>query len=272
MKGYFALMRPVNAVMASLGTLVGGIIARENISALYVPELYMAMIVVFLVLMAGNVLNDYFDADIDKINHPRRPIPSGEVSRHSALILSASLFTFSFIISVFTFNILQILIALLAIFLLVTYEWKTKATGLLGNVVISALVGLIFIYGSLSIGVSVLVLILSLMAFLANLAREIVKDVEDMGGDVNRQTLPKRIGKGLSLMTAVILIIIAVSLSPIPYIFYRWSTLYVLFVGVSDLIFLASAFLSFQNQTAGQNLIKVAMIIGLVAFLVGSSI
>ncbi|MEM3313818.1 MAG: UbiA family prenyltransferase, partial [Thermoplasmatales archaeon] len=151
-------------------------------------------------------------------------------------------------------------------------EWKTKATGLLGNVVISALVGLIFIYGSLSIGISVLVLILSLMAFLANLAREIVKDVEDMGGDVNRRTLPKKIGKGMSLITAVILIIVAVSLSPIPYIFYRWSTFYIVFVGISDLIFLVSAFLSFQNQTAGQNLIKVAMIIGLVAFLVGSSI
>ncbi|MEM0141415.1 MAG: UbiA family prenyltransferase [Thermoplasmatales archaeon] len=272
MKGYIALMRPVNAVMASLGTLIGGIIARESISALYVYKLYIAMIVVFLILMAGNVLNDYFDADIDKINHPKRPIPSGEVSRRSALLLSVTLFAVAFVASIFTFNIMQVIIAAVAIFLLVTYEWKTKATGLMGNVVISVLVGLIFVYGSLSVRISVLVLILSLMAFLANLAREIVKDVEDVGGDVNRLTLPKRIGKGLSLVVAALLIVVAVSLSPIPYIYYRWNIFYVLIVGISDLLFLASAFFSFQNQTTGQNLIKVAMILGLAAFLVGSSI
>ncbi|MGC8645288.1 MAG: UbiA family prenyltransferase [Thermoplasmata archaeon] len=272
MKGYIALMRPVNAVMASLGTIIGGIIARESLSALYFYKLYIAMAVVFLVLMAGNVLNDYFDADIDKINHPKRPIPSGQVSRSSARVLATVLFIAAMIASLFTFNILQVIIAFVAILLLVTYEWKTKALGLVGNIVISALVGLIFVYGSLSIKLSYLVLILSLMAFLANLAREIVKDVEDVGGDVNRSTLPKKIGKGLSLVASAVLIVIAVSLSPIPYIFFGWKILYVLVVAISDLLFLASAFFSFHNQTTGQNLIKVAMILGLVAFLVGSSV
>lgn len=272
MKGYIALMRPVNAVMASMGTLIGGVIAEESISAVFNIRLYFAMLVVFLVLMGGNVINDYFDADIDKINHPNRPIPSGNISLSAARYLAVGVFVAGFVVALFTLGIYQIATAALAIFLLVTYEWKTKALGLWGNMIISLLVGLIFVYGSLSIGFSYLVIILSVMAFLTNLAREIVKDVEDIGGDVNRKTLPKRIGKGLSLIAAAILIIVAVSLSPIPYIFFGWKSYYVGTVMISDLIFLASVFFFFNNQTRGQNLIKIAMVMGLVAFLVGSAI
>jgi geranylgeranylglycerol-phosphate geranylgeranyltransferase len=272
MKGFLALMRPINAIMASLGTVIGGVIAEESLRGLLFPKLYIAMAVVFLVLMGGNVLNDYFDAEIDKINHPARPIPSGQVSRTSAKYLAIVFFTAGLVISVFTLNAFQFVLAALAVFLLVTYEWKTKSWGLVGNVIISSLVGLIFIYGSLSIGLSYIVVILSTMAFLANLAREIVKDVEDVHGDVNRKTLPKRIGKGLSLVAATILIILAVSLSPIPYIFFGWKGFYVLTVSISDIVFLASVFFFFTDQTKGQNLIKVGMIIGLVSFLVGSSL
>ncbi len=272
MKGYLALMRPVNAVMASFGTVIGGVIAIENIRGLLYPRLYLAMSVVFLVLLGGNILNDYFDADIDKINHPNRPIPSGQVSRRSAKYLAIVLFAVGLVISIFTLNILQFLIAAVAIFLLVTYEWKTKASGLVGNVIISFLVGLIFVYGSLSVRLTDVVVIFSVMAFLANLAREIVKDVEDVSGDVNRTTLPKRIGKGLSLIAASVLIILAVSLTPIPYLFFRWNGFYALVVALSDVIFLVSVFYFFNDQTKGQNLIKVGMILGLVAFLVGSAI
>ncbi len=272
MKGYLALMRPINAVMASFGTVIGGVIAVENIRGLLYPKLYLAMAVVFLVLLGGNILNDYFDADTDKINHPARPIPSGQVSRKSAKYLAVVLFALGLLLSIFTLNPLQFLIAVLAVFLLVTYEWKTKAWGLVGNIIISSLVGLIFVYGSMSIKLTYVVIVLSLMAFLANLAREIVKDVEDVSGDVNRTTLPKKIGKGLSLVAAAILIIIAVTLTPIPYVFFNWSRFYAVTVALSDVVFIVSVFYFFNDQTKGQNLIKIGMILGLVAFLVGSAI
>jgi geranylgeranylglycerol-phosphate geranylgeranyltransferase len=272
MKGYLALMRPVNAVMASLGTLIGGVIAKEELNALLIPRLYIAMLVVFFVLMGGNIINDYFDVAVDRINHPNRPLPSGKISLPAARNLAIAVFVVGLLISLFTLNPTQVILAILAVVLLVTYEWKTKASGLGGNIVISFLVGLIFVYGSLSVRFSYLVIILSLMAFLANLAREIVKDVEDVGGDINRKTLPKKIGKGLSLIAATVLIVVAVSLSPIPYIFFGWKGYYLITVAISDIIFIVSVFYFFSDQTRGQNMIKVAMIIGLVAFLVGSSI
>ncbi len=270
MNRYFALMRPVNAIMASIGTIIGGIVGVESLRAVLDPKLYIAMATVFFILLGGNVLNDYFDLDTDKINHPRRPIPSGKVSLSSARYMAISLLALGFIISVFSQNLFQIIIAALAIFLLSTYEWKTKAWGLAGNIIISSLVGLIFVYGSLSTRLTYVVIILALMAFLANLAREIVKDVEDVKGDLNRTTLPKRIGKPLSLIAAAIFVVFAVSLTPIPYLFFGWRGLYVPAVSLSDLIFLASVFFFFSNQTRGQTLIKIAMIIGLIAFLVGN--
>ncbi len=272
MKGYLALMRPINAVMASFGTVIGGVIAVESIRGLLYAKLYLAMAVVFLILLAGNILNDYFDADIDKINHPTRPIPSGEISRRSAKYLAIALFVAGLVLSIFTLNALQFILAVLAVLMLVTYEWKTKAWGLFGNVIISLLVGLVFVYGALSIRLTYVVIILSLMAFLANLAREIVKDVEDISGDVNRTTLPRKIGKGLSLVAAAVLIVVAVSLTPIPYIFFKWNWGYALTVALSDAIFIASVFFFFNDQTKGQNLIKVGMVLGLVAFLVGSAV
>ncbi|MCL5681514.1 MAG: UbiA family prenyltransferase [Candidatus Thermoplasmatota archaeon] len=269
MNRYLSLMRPINAIMASLGTLIGGIVGLRSIHALEYPKLYLSMVAVFFVLMAGNIINDYFDLETDKINHPNRPLPSGKISKNSAGFMAIAFFMIGIIISFFLANILQILIVLIAIGMLVLYEWRAKAIGLIGNVIISFLVGLVFIFGSLTLRFSNVVILLALMAMMANLSREIVKDVEDVGGDVNRVTLPKRIGKNLSLVASSIFIIGAVSISPIPYLFYGWEGSYLAIVAISDVVFGLAAVYSFINPTKGQNYIKYAMIIGLMAFLVG---
>lgn len=269
MKGYLKLLRPINAIMASLGTVIGGVVAMESPNAFLDYRLYIAMFAVFLVLMAGNIINDYFDLEIDKINHPSRPLPSGEISKNNARNLAIAFFLIGVIASLFLGDIIQIVIVILAIILLITYEWKAKASGLAGNIIISFLVGLVFVFGSLSIRFSYVVLILALMAALANLAREIVKDVEDIHGDVNRKTLPKKIGSKLSIVASTIFILTAVALSPVPYLYFGWKMSYVAVVAVSDILFLLAAFYSFSNQSKGQNFIKIAMIVGLLAFLVG---
>ncbi len=269
MKGYLGLLRPVNAVMASLGTLIGGIVALESVKALLNFKLYIAMLAVFFVLMAGNIINDYFDLEIDRINHPNRPLPSGEVSKRAARNLAIIFFIIGIILSFLLYNIIQTAIVIIAIALLISYEWKAKASGLVGNVIISFLVGLVFIFGSLSIRFSYIVVILALMAILANLAREIVKDVEDIQGDINRKTLPKKIGIKMSIMSAAFFILVAISLSPVPYLYFGWKGWYVVVVSIADLLFIMAAFYSFSNQSKGQNFIKLAMITGLIAFLVG---
>jgi 4-hydroxybenzoate polyprenyltransferase and related prenyltransferases len=177
-----------------------------------------------------------------------------------------------YLISLFTFKIVLSLIVLFAIALLVSYEWKAKKAGLIGNIIISFLVALIFIYGSLSVKFSFLVLIFAFMAFLANLSREIIKDVEDVEGDIDRRTLPMKIGKKLSTVFASVFLLIAITISPIPYLYFHWNIYYLIAVLLADILFLVSIIFSFNNPKRGQEFIKFGMLVGLVAFLIGGAV
>jgi len=272
MNGFLKLMRPVNAVMASVGTIIGGIISFGSFRALYDVNIYFAMLTVFLVLMAGNIMNDYFDIEVDKINHPDRPLASGKIKKDDALVFAVVFFIMGYLISLFTFKIVLSLIVMFAIALLVSYEWKAKKAGLIGNIIISFLVALIFIYGSLSVKFSFLVLIFAFMAFLANLSREIIKDVEDMEGDIDRRTLPMKIGKKLSTVFASVFLLIAITISPIPYLYFHWNIYYLIAVLLADILFLVSIIFSFNNPKRGQEFIKFGMLVGLVAFLIGGAV
>lgn len=272
MNNFLKLMRPVNAAMASLGTIIGGLISYGSTKAFYHIDIYLATFTVFLVLMAGNIMNDYFDIEVDKINHPDRPLPSGKISKETALILAVLFFAFGYVVAFLSFNLLLSLIVILAIVLLLSYEWKAKKEGLVGNIIISFLVALIFIYGSLSVRFSYLVLIFAFMAFLANLSREIIKDVEDVEGDIDRRTLPMKIGKKPSTIFAIIFLGISISISPIPYLYFRWGIPYLLVVALADILFIISMIISFNNPKRGQEMIKFGMIVGLIAFLIGGLI
>lgn len=73
--GLFTITRPLNAVTAGLAAIVACLIATDTI----IPEALLLFAVVTLVTAAGNVINDYFDVEIDRVNRPDRPIPSGQV-------------------------------------------------------------------------------------------------------------------------------------------------------------------------------------------------
>jgi geranylgeranylglycerol-phosphate geranylgeranyltransferase len=202
--------------MASLAVFAGAFIA----SGMGITESWMnmslAMLVVFLFTGGGNALNDYVDRDIDKNNHPERPIPSGEISARSALHIGI----LSLIIPVFIgffINTESLIIILIAEALMLSYEFRYKKTGLLGNIEISIMVGMLFLFGGASVGNLWRTGIFSIMASLATLGREIVKDIEDMEGDTDRITLPKRIGRDKAGIVAAGAFMAAVSLSSIPY-------------------------------------------------------
>ena len=82
LKGYLKIIRPANSVAAGLAVLLGVIIATGTIPLASLP----LIAVVFLVTAAGNVINDYCDSEIDAINRPDRPIPSGAVTKKGAFL------------------------------------------------------------------------------------------------------------------------------------------------------------------------------------------
>jgi geranylgeranylglycerol-phosphate geranylgeranyltransferase len=107
------------------------------------------------------------------------------------------------------------------------------------------------------------------MAALATIGREIVKDIEDVEADFDRNTLPKRIGKRNAGIMGSIAFLAAVSLSPVPYLTNIFGAGYLLVVLAADAIFIYCSIVHFRNPTRGQKFAKYGMLVALVAFLIG---
>ncbi len=226
------------------------------------------MSVVFFFTAAGNTLNDYMDRETDEINHPDRPIPSGKISPETALIYSASMFGIGLIISFLLERWVPQVIVMSAIALMIVYEVRFKNEGLIGNIIISALTGMVFVFGGSIYERLYLPSLLGLLAFMATVGREIIKDIQDLKGDLNRNTFPMRVGPEKAELTASIFVIGGVLLSPLPYLLGFLSIFYLFVVLVADAIFIYSLLL-LSSAKRSQKFLKLAMVVALVAFLTG---
>jgi geranylgeranylglycerol-phosphate geranylgeranyltransferase len=110
------------------------------------------------------------------------------------------------------------------------------------------------------------------MAYLANLGREITKGIEDIKGDkkIDAKTIPVVIGKISSSWIAVFFIIFAIVISFIPYFFNLLNLNYLFLVILADLIFVFSCFILLFNPAKSQKIMKIAMFVAIIAFLVGT--
>ena len=84
-----AMMR--NVIIAFFGVLTGSLIFSMG-TPIEVYNVAAAAVSASLILAGGNALNDYFDFEIDKVNKPKRPIPSGRITRSDAFMLSMVFF------------------------------------------------------------------------------------------------------------------------------------------------------------------------------------
>jgi len=196
MIGYIRLLRPGNAVMGAIAVLVGGflVLSRLGYPQGLLINLLMAMLAAFLILGAGNAINDYFDIESDRVNRPKRPIPSGQVGKRKALAFSIMLFLIGIALSGFI-NWVCFAIAVINSLILIAYSLELQDRILWGNIAVSYLVGSTFLFGGAATGNLTLPLLLMLLAGLSNLSREIVKDLEDIEGD--RLKFLKRLTSGL---------------------------------------------------------------------------
>jgi geranylgeranylglycerol-phosphate geranylgeranyltransferase len=268
--GFFTITRPANSVVAGLAAIVAYLIATGTL--VYGVTLLMA--VVILITAAGNVINDYFDAEIDAINRPERPIPSGTVGRNAALAWAGVLFFFGLVISRFT-TPLCLGIALFNVVLLVAYAARLKSTPFLGNVSVAYLAASIFLFGGAFAGWHSLVDMLPIAAitFLAMLARELLKDAEDIEGDRTggADTLPIRIGVQKTALLAFICAVAAVAASVVPYLW--WGAWYLLGIALVDSIIIVAAGKALGctdadsvKATGSTTLLKIGMFASLVVF------
>ncbi|HIH74937.1 MAG TPA: geranylgeranylglycerol-phosphate geranylgeranyltransferase [Methanosarcina sp.] len=281
---YLELMRYGNCLMAGFAAVIGTLIAFNILvsgpsgsdfagSFPYIDS-GLVFLVVFLVSGAGNTINDYYDIKIDSINRPERPIPSGRVKAKEAFYFSYLLFALGTLLA-FSINSICGLISLFNSLLLILYAKTLKGTPLLGNLSIGYLTGSVFLFGASVFGIGGLeaLSVLFLLAALAITAREIVKDIEDMEGDSKEgaDTLPLRIGAKKAGYLAVLIGLLAVLLSPLPYIMHILGLRYLYLVFLADLGFLAAIaqLLIKNNPTKSSKMFKIAMLFALIAFIAG---
>ncbi|MCY0851727.1 MAG: UbiA family prenyltransferase [Thermoplasma acidophilum] len=265
----FSIIRPVNGLMGFISTYISAFIAVGSRITDHIAAVTMAAIAVFLVTSGGNIINDIVDVEVDRINHPKRPLVTGELSKKAAQAMFITFFAVAIIISVFI-SIIAMLIVILAEVLLVAYEYALKKTGLPGNAVISLLIGLIFIFGGVSVFSYGKMVFLFLLAFTSNMSREIIKDVEDVNGDSDRITFPKKYGVRNAIILSDAIIGLLVVISYIPFAMHILSRFYLYVVVVADALFIASGAISSRNPTSGQKVSKYAMIVGMASFLAGA--
>lgn len=263
MNPYIEIIRPSITLMSALGVLVGAIVADANFSIL----LIYAMIAAFFIAGAGLVVNDYYDYEIDKINAPHRVLPSRRMSKRSAVFYGFILF----VAGIFFSSLINpdcMLLAIINALLEVLYARHLKRIAIIGNATDSWFVASTFIFGALITRNFHTVWILSLLAFLANMSREIFGDIEDIKGDkkMGLMTLPIITSVRVSKLVASMFILLSVLLSFLPYFFGLLNIKYLIIVFIADLLFIVSLF---QDSRTNQKITKIAMFIALVAFLVG---
>ena len=291
---WFTLFRFGNSLTGLIGVIFGSLLALDQI-----PRGDLASITilhglsVWAFMCSWNALNDILDVEIDKLNQPNRPLPSGDISLNNAKFLTAILMFFSLFCLVYAGYISSsiedgfenwapsILIWLLAIFLLTNYEsssnysLKLKDRGLPGNFAISLSVGMVILFGAAGVFEPTEPRVLSLffIGLSYNLAREIVKDIEDMEGDEGRNTLAMRIGveKARVLAWMILLLTMVSILAPFALEIFPASHLLLIIPGLMT-IFLVKRKLAYAEDRNAQKLIKKSLQLTLLGFIVSSLI
>ncbi|MCD6495987.1 MAG: UbiA family prenyltransferase [Candidatus Aenigmarchaeota archaeon] len=286
---WLEIMRPGNSALSALGVFIGAFL----VASVFDPAVLLGALAVFFITGAGNAVNDIMDVESDRINRPQRPIPSGRIKKKPAIAYTAALFILGLALVVLMNNILCLVLAAVNSLLLIAYSYSLQNKVLMGNIAVAYLAGSVFLFGGAAAGDIALPLLLTILAMLTTFAREIVKDLEDLEGD-RKSFLKKitskmkesfgdrfRIGRsGIKLRYKTIYAILfssfslwlAVVVSSVPYMWGLLGITYlVLLVPVDAMLIAASIILiRRRNYRITSKLIKTAMAVGMLAFLVGS--
>jgi geranylgeranylglycerol-phosphate geranylgeranyltransferase len=271
--GFLQLMRPLNCIMMGFAVIVGAsLVSSFN----FTVNLLLGFVTAFALTAASMVINDFYDKEIDAINEPNRPIPRGDVSPKEALFFALILSIIG-LVSAFGTNTPSLLLAAMAWIISITYITKGKRTGLPGNFLVSATVVIPFVYGGLALGqIETWTLLFVAIVFLSNTGREVTKGIVDIEGDRshNIKTIAVRYGERTAAVAATVFSVLAVCLSPLPWLWGLVSDWFLPPVILTDVGLIVSSVLllrdySRKNAKRTKRLSLIWFTTGLLAFILG---
>lgn len=178
-KGLYKISRPLTTFSGALAVVMGGYVAKTGAW----DKVLLATAVTILISSSANAWNDVQDIEIDRVNQPQRPLPSGMVSPRAAIIFSLILSIIALLLALFI-NPVAFWIAFGSILLLYVYSWKLKSTVLLGNVAVAIVSGLSAIFGGVAAGNPQPALWIAAIIGIGIMGREILKTLADYEGDL----------------------------------------------------------------------------------------
>ncbi len=291
---YFLILRPKNLVIVCMTQaflqyfIILPLFGEKTVLYGYLAPLF--IFVTILIAAGGYLINDLFDMHTDRINKPQMSYIPQQISLKSAWTWYWSLlvigFVLSIIIAIKTKAMHLLWIYPLASGLLFAYSKSLKSTPLWGNMLVSlftAFVWVILFIAQMAVSttesgfnygwLTAVCLFYGLFAFLTNLIREIVKDLEDLEGDTARGLnttaaawgipFTKNIVTGLTLSTVLCLTVWALFSG----LFQTFESRMYIFIFIAApllgiIIRIKSAFKR-QDYTSVSNLLKLIMVAGL---------
>ena len=188
------------------------------------------LIVTILIAASGYIVNDIYDYNLDQINKPEKVVLGKFLKSRDAIIIYMMFNCLAIVLSIFLCMKIEqeiyILVFLLIIYCLWLYSKKLKKYKTIGNILIAFFISLsilnvpLFSYKNIlsddRFFVFLIISIFSVLAFLINVKREIIKDIEDIEGDKMHKvkSLPIIFGtKKSKLVTIIIGIILMFAIS-----------------------------------------------------------
>ena len=273
LKALLQLIRPELPISAGICVIVGQTIALGRLPT--VEQIGLGFALGFFLSSSAMIFNDIFDLEVDRINTPYKPLPSGKLSTTEAivfgLVTAAIAWMLALLINPFVF-VLSLILWILGFL----YNWKLKAAGLLGNLIVATNVAMTFIIGGISVGEAAnpMVWIFGMIAFVFDLAEEIAGDTMDMEGDQKRGSRSLAIlhGKKTALRISCVLFFVMIFLALLPILLGETSLAYILPIFLMDgaIIFFTIRLMRSMTHKEGHQAMRglyISATIGLVAFI-----
>ena len=272
-KNIFSLIRGYNIILSGIAVLISSYL----LDSLLLYKTVEVSIIVMSTMALGNIMNDFLDIESDKINHPNRVLVNNKMATNDAIIL---FFLIAIILLYFSIYISfkgLLFLYLLILPLLFSYNLYLKKIPVIGNLIVSLLLGSVFLFTELSILNSINILLVPFfLVSVFSFVREMIKDMQDYTGDkrAGMNTLPIIVGK--KNMNYIIfhsmLILIMVLLFPFIFWGYNFKYLLLLIIFIEiPLIYSLILLIKYPSKkTYGllANLLKVLTLGGLIIIMV----
>lgn len=274
-KGLYKLSRPLSTLTGVLAVVLGGYVAGTGAW----DKIALAALATLFVSAAANAWNDYRDIDIDRINQPQRPLPSGMVSPRAAFVFSIVLAALSIVISVFI-SPAALLIAIASNILLYVYSVWLKSTVLLGNATVALISAMSPVFGGVAAGNVWPSLWLGAIIFVGILGREVLKTLADYEGDQAHgvRTISTAVGPRAARTIFYILLGTTAVVMLTPYLFGDYLPIYAYIVALGVFPVAIYVIIRVTRERTGPQLerlsqiLKYDFLIWFVAVLLGAAV